>query len=132
MEEAKKLVDKIAKFNKVDIDEVLPLLTQKNGIDASIIIAENKVVLSTVNTDNKEDPRTANTDNKIDTIAVITDNKIDSSIIITGNKTIRSENILSIFRHKTLLKTAVIMAFTWYVFLLLSTEQDFSYIKVLK
>lgn len=121
MEEAEKLVDKIAKFNKVDIDEVLPLLTQKNGIDASIIIAENKVVLSTVNTDNKEDPRTANTDNKI-----------NSSIIITGNKTIRSENILSIFRHKTLLKTAVIMAFTWYVFLLLSTEQDFSYIKVLK
>jgi hypothetical protein len=28
MEEAKKLVEKIAKFNNVDIEEVLPLLTR--------------------------------------------------------------------------------------------------------
>jgi hypothetical protein len=39
MEEANKLVEKIAKFNNVDIEEVLPLLIQENGIDASINIA---------------------------------------------------------------------------------------------
>jgi hypothetical protein len=48
MEEAKKLVEKIANFNNVDIEEVLPLLIQENGIDASINIADNKVVPSTV------------------------------------------------------------------------------------
>jgi hypothetical protein len=44
MEEANKLVEKIAKFNNVDIEEVLPLLIQENGIDSSINIADNKVV----------------------------------------------------------------------------------------
>jgi hypothetical protein len=117
MEEAKKLVEKIANFNNVDIEEVLPLLIQENGIDASINIADNKVVPSTVIAATAIDTNSVIALNTINTSAVIADNKIDTSAIITGKKTDRSENILSIVRHKTLLKTAVIMAFTWYVFL---------------
>lgn len=117
MEEAKKLVERIAKFNNVDIEEVLPLLIKENGIDASINIADNQVVPSTVIAATAIDTNSAIALNTINTSAVIADNKIDTSAIITGKKTDRSENILSIVRHKTLLKTAVIMAFTWYVFL---------------
>lgn len=70
-DEAKTLVRKIAKFNKVDFNDILPLI-QHNG-------------------------------------------DIDPRFIHQNPKEEKRENILTIARHKILLKTAFIMAFTWYV-----------------
>ncbi|CAC5394093.1 SLC22A4_5 [Mytilus coruscus] len=70
-DEAKTLVRKIAKFNKVDLNDILPLIQH--------------------------------------------DGKIDPFPIHQNPKEEKRENILTIARHKILLKTAFIMAFTWYV-----------------
>ncbi|XP_052099420.1 solute carrier family 22 member 5-like [Mytilus californianus] len=68
-DEAKTLVRKIAKFNKIDLNDILPLL-QHDG----------KIVPFPIHQNPKEEKR---------------------------------ENILTIARHKILLKTSFIMAFTW-------------------